>query len=454
MKSSVKSKSYPKVCIALMIKNEEERILTTLKSTFGVAHEVYVYDTGSTDRTLDIVREWGEDNNIPVYIKNGEWDKNFSKHRNILLEWIDTDFSGDFIIMMDANDELKNSVHLRNWFKKEHTNNTTTSSYLVHQQWLQGNTLDYHNVRIIKPRCGWRYQRRIHEVIVKDNGSIYTDYHHERVPDEIMLFQDRSFDQHKSSARLDDDIEALLLDAAEYDNDTRSTYYLAQTYNAKNDYENAYKYYLQRSEQKGYEEEIFHSLLNLGILSIKLEKPFNEISGWFLHAYKFWRRAEPLAYLSKYCLTTGDFNMGLMFATEACSVGYPINANEPVDQNIYLYQRFLLKAVLCCRLDLLYDAQKAIGIAYDNAPNNEQVKEFAEAIDRKIKIREEEDKKRIESLKSTNIRASIVNNTETMKMEWLEKWKKAYLTSNPDKSNLDSKILNKLAESAYNKIFG
>lgn len=446
---SSKSKSYPKVCIAIMAKNEEDRIKNTLDSTFTIAHEVYFYDTGSTDKTLSIVKEWSEEYHIPVYIKTGEWDKNFAKHRNVLLQWIDDEFTGDFVIMLDANDEIQGHKSLKAWLKQEFTNKGETGSYLTHQRWLTGNTIDYWNVRVIKPRCGFRYKRRIHEVLVKDDGSVHRDYNHGKLPEDVILFQDRSYDQHKTQNRLDDDIEALLLDLSEDPTDTRTLYYLAQTYFSKNDNENAYKYYSERIKYEGYKEEVFHSYMNLGIICTKMDKPFNEVVGWFLIAHKYWKRAEPCTYLANYCLKNNEFQLGLMFSNEACAAGYPGSANEPVDQNIYLYQRFLVKAIICCRLDLLDEADHAIGFAYDNVPDNEQVKGIYEAIQRKLKDRQDELNKESDKSEGSDAKSE----ESDAKSEWIAKWKKAFILGAGENVKVGPKVIDKMAESAYNKIF-
>lgn len=449
----MKKKSYPKVCVALMVKNEEDRILNTLESIFGVAHEVYLYDTGSTDSTLKIIDTWSTEYNIPVYKKyiDGEWDRNFSKQRNILLEWIDQEFNGDFVLLLDANDEIQNKHSLKNWLKYQYNNPTETSSFLVHQRWNQGNNLDYWNVRVIKPRCNWRYFRRCHEALIKQGDSIGTDYEHGQLPEDIIWYQDRSFDQHKTQARIDNDISALLLDLEEYPDDSRTLYYLAQSYFAKDDYENAHKYYSLRVKKDGLFEEIFHSYVHLGNLSIKLNKPFNEISGWFLQAYKFWNRAEPLTYLANYCLQHNEYNMGLMFARESCNLGFPVNAKQPVDMNIYLFQRYLVKTLLCCRLDLLDEAQISIGLAYDNVPDNEQVKGIYEAIERKIKDRDEQVKKQSEE-QAKNLKNMKIAAENMDKQSWMTQWKKAYQEANKH-MNVPEQMLDRLAEIAYGKIF-
>lgn len=48
----------PKFALSVMMKNEEDVILRTLRSVENWAHIVKLHDTGSTDNTMLIAREW------------------------------------------------------------------------------------------------------------------------------------------------------------------------------------------------------------------------------------------------------------------------------------------------------------------------------------------------------------------------------------------------------------
>ena len=49
----------PRFALAVMMKNEEDVILRTLRSVEEWAHKVKLFDTGSTDTTLYLCKEWG-----------------------------------------------------------------------------------------------------------------------------------------------------------------------------------------------------------------------------------------------------------------------------------------------------------------------------------------------------------------------------------------------------------
>ena len=81
--------------IVIICKNESRFISATLKSLIGVSDDIIVYDNGSTDNTLDIVRQF------PVRLYCGEWE-GFGKTKNkanALAKY-------DWILSLDADEQI------------------------------------------------------------------------------------------------------------------------------------------------------------------------------------------------------------------------------------------------------------------------------------------------------------------------------------------------------------
>ena len=55
----------PSVTLCMIVKNEEHIIRECLDSMVGVIDRYDISDTGSTDKTKEVIREWGEKNNMP-----------------------------------------------------------------------------------------------------------------------------------------------------------------------------------------------------------------------------------------------------------------------------------------------------------------------------------------------------------------------------------------------------
>ena len=90
-------RNYSLVSACLIVKDEEENLPTCLASLEGVADEVVVYDTGSSDRTVELARQAG------AVVIEGYWDDDFSRARNAALEHC----TGDWIAWLDADETLE-----------------------------------------------------------------------------------------------------------------------------------------------------------------------------------------------------------------------------------------------------------------------------------------------------------------------------------------------------------
>jgi GT2 family glycosyltransferase/tetratricopeptide (TPR) repeat protein len=86
----------PRVSVCLIARNEERFLPQCLRSVRSLAAQIVVVDTGSTDRTIEIAREFGAE------VHSFAWCDDFSAARNAALEHA----KGDWILIIDADEEL------------------------------------------------------------------------------------------------------------------------------------------------------------------------------------------------------------------------------------------------------------------------------------------------------------------------------------------------------------
>ena len=92
-----------RISVCMMVKDEEKRLPTALASVQKWVDEIIVVDTGSSDRTVEIAKEYG----AKVY--HHPWENNFSKHRMQSLSYA----TGDWLLILDADEELvQETAHL------------------------------------------------------------------------------------------------------------------------------------------------------------------------------------------------------------------------------------------------------------------------------------------------------------------------------------------------------
>lgn len=95
----------PSLSVIMIVKNEEAVLADCLKSVAGIADEVVVADTGSTDNTRAIAERLG------ARVHAVPWHNDFARARNetIRLAW------GDWLLHMDADEVLdpENAARIR-----------------------------------------------------------------------------------------------------------------------------------------------------------------------------------------------------------------------------------------------------------------------------------------------------------------------------------------------------
>lgn len=141
----------------MIVKNEEENIKRCLDSVCDIVDEIIIVDTGSSDRTIEIAKNY----NARIY--NFEWNNNFSDARNLSLEKA----SCDWILIMDADDEFEreDKDKLLNLTKNENVNAyfLQTLSYVGENKGLD--IIMNLNVRLIRNKTRYRFYGAIHEQI-------------------------------------------------------------------------------------------------------------------------------------------------------------------------------------------------------------------------------------------------------------------------------------------------
>ena len=74
--------------LCMIVRDEEKHIRRCIESVKGLVDEIVVVDTGSTDNTVEIAKEYG----AKVYFH--DWEDDFSKAKNEALRHA----AGDFIL--------------------------------------------------------------------------------------------------------------------------------------------------------------------------------------------------------------------------------------------------------------------------------------------------------------------------------------------------------------------
>jgi tetratricopeptide (TPR) repeat protein len=85
-----------RISVCMIVRNEEAMLAGCLGSVRGLAHEIIVVDTGSTDRTVEIARR------ARARVVQIPWEDDFAAARNASLSLA----RGDWILILDADERL------------------------------------------------------------------------------------------------------------------------------------------------------------------------------------------------------------------------------------------------------------------------------------------------------------------------------------------------------------
>lgn len=89
-------KAHPTISLCMIARDEEAFIEDCLKSVQGLADEIVLVDTGSTDRTVQIAQRYG------AKVVHHPWRDDFSDARNVSLQHA----TGEWVLWLDADERL------------------------------------------------------------------------------------------------------------------------------------------------------------------------------------------------------------------------------------------------------------------------------------------------------------------------------------------------------------
>ncbi len=283
------------ISLCMIVKNEEDVIARCLVSVQGIADEIIIVDTGSTDRTKDIVRTFTDK------LYDFAWINDFAAARNYAFSLA----SMEYILWLDADDVIFEKD--RNQFLElKRTLDRNVDSISMHYQVsldAQGTvTGSLRRNRLVKRSKQFQWVGSVHE---------YLAVHGYIVDSEISITHSPlKHDTHRNLT-----IYEQRLVAGE-DFTPRDLYYYANELHDHNQYEKAIEYYIKFLDTKqGWVED---SIAACGKLAdCCLELGYQE---------------QQLRYIFK------SFEYGLPRPEFCCRLGYHFMQQNRIDEAIFWYK--------------------------------------------------------------------------------------------------------------------
>lgn len=294
------------ICLSMIVKNEAHCITRCLESVKKYIDYWIICDTGSTDNTQEIIKNYLQD--IPGEIHQKEW-VDFSTNRNQALELSKN--KADYSLIIDADDFLitDNDFNITN---------ISSPAYYIN---FEHGPVSYRRVQLVRNDLDAKYIGVLHEYLA--------------IPDDVKLntLKGCCIKYGANGARWKDpqkyfkDAQVFEKELLKNPNNPRNIFYCAQSYRDAGMPDKALEKYIQRANHGGWIEETYVALLNAARITEKLY--FNDIAkvqNIYLRAYNcFPHRLEALGDLIAYCRKNNLFEHAYFFAKIATNIPEPKN---------------------------------------------------------------------------------------------------------------------------------
>ncbi len=318
----VKVKKSKTLCLNMIVKNESHIIRETLGCVYKYIDYWVICDTGSTDGTQQIIKDFFEEKGIQGELHQHEW-KHFGHNRSLAFKAAYN--KTDYVWIIDADDLVVGEIIFPEVWDKDF------------YMFKFGKDFTYERQQIFNNRLRWEYKGVLHEYpkCINKQHPTCGNMH-----DKFYIDSRRLGDRSKDPKKYLKDAEILVKGIEdEPDQAVRYTFYAAQSYKDYGDNENAIKYYKKRIEYGGWNEELYISWLEIGNALVRLKKEKKEIADAYLNGFKILpQRSETLYLLGEYYFNSNDLDNAYKVCKLASNIKMPTEFKLFLQADVYQWK--------------------------------------------------------------------------------------------------------------------
>ena len=324
-----------KITLCMIVKDESHIIEECLNSIYPYINRYDITDTGSTDGTQDIIKNFFEEKGIPGEIHQSDW-KGFGASRTEAFRNAEKS-DADYAWVIDADDYIEGDF-----------NYPTVMDADAYTLRIGRDDFVWWRSQIFKLSSKWEYVGILHEYAEckKPEGTPSVQ---EKLHGDYFIRARTMGARNVNTTPIEKyskDAETLLSaltneDDPNYEpNNGRYQFYLAQSYFDSKQWEKSEEAYRKRVEMGGWEEETYYSLYRIAIIVAILNRPWPEIQQAFLDAWEFRPiRAEPLYQIARlYRQVHNRPRMAYLYAKMALEIPYPHSDILFISEDVYKWQ--------------------------------------------------------------------------------------------------------------------
>jgi hypothetical protein len=293
-----KKRDDSEISLFMIVKNEEHNIKDCLESIRKHVDEIIIVDTGSTDKTKEVVAQYTDK------IYDFKWVDDFAAARNFAL----TKCTKTYCLWMDADDISQNPQEIRTILE------ATKDDYAAYNfNIIYGNDVFCH-ARLFKNFCGVHFKGKVHE---------YPVLHWLPFKTETKLNVIHKTHKHVTENRILRNIRILRKEVEEDPHNARALFYLANALKELGQYDEAldtYQKYLSRSYWK---DERFLAQKYMGQIYQWQKQHVKAIEELFKAILIDERWAEAYYYIGENYYYLGKYEMCIRWMQMAASMPVP-----------------------------------------------------------------------------------------------------------------------------------
>lgn len=329
------------LCLVMIVKNEEKNICRLLDTLYPLIDTFSICDTGSTDNTMSTIQKYFQKKNINGNLYSHPF-QNFEYNRNWILQ--KSIGMSDFLLLLDADMS----------FCVTGFDKTKLDKNCYYQLYQGTECFSYLNTRIVPSHPEINYVGVTHEYL-----SVPCFFKKKVIPKTKCFIYDYG-DGGCKTDKFQRDIQLLEKSFSENPKNTRTIFYLANSYYDVKNYSEAIKYYQKRIELRGWKEEIWYSHYRLGHIYKILKQYMKAVHYWLECIHFNPHRIENIYEIIKLYRVQEKYQIAYSFYKMALNM-------IPTDLSVYHQCLFFHNSVYDYELDYEFSI-----IAYYNQEDNIQ----------------------------------------------------------------------------------
>ena len=310
----------------MIVRNEAHVIQETLDEVAPYLNTWVIVDTGSNDGTQEVIRDHMARLGIPGELHERPW-RNFGHNRTEAFNLAQG--RSDYIWVLDADDKPSGTIDFTQ------LNADVYSMRIAHH----GDV--YWRPQVFRSGLPIRYEGVVHEYVMCDVPNVMARFEGDYQIESRRLGA-RNLDPQKYAR----DRDLLLAEIERDPEDSRSVFYLAQSFYDLGDFVNACEWYARRAQMQGWSEETYFALYRHAESLSQLDAPWHDIQDAYLRAWEFrpTRAEAPYAIALRY-RQDQRYQLGYLFARHAAEIPFPDTDQLFVRRDIHSWRALDEQAV-------------------------------------------------------------------------------------------------------------